>query len=169
MKQLMIVIFLLCLCLAGCREESVSENNGGQWEGKEAADVIAEPIASRAVSDDAVVYIKEKMFIEQINDIYLNQQDFIGKTIKYEGIFDEFYWEETDHTYYSVIRYGPGCCSFDANAGFEVQWDGEYPKANDWVEVTGTLEQYEENGETYLQLALDSLIVLDQRGKEYVD
>ena len=29
--------------------------------------------------------------------------------------------------YDSVIRYGPGCCGVDANCGFEVIWDHEYP------------------------------------------
>ncbi|MEL7565088.1 MAG: hypothetical protein AAGU27_09420 [Dehalobacterium sp.] len=115
-----------------------------------------------------VIEIKEKMFIAQTNDIYLNPEDYLGKTIKYEGIFDSFYYDVNDTTYYYVIRYGPGCCGFDANAGFEVVWSGDYPNKNDWVEVIGVLEEYEENEYKYLRLNLSSLTVLDTRGEEYV-
>ena len=76
--------------------------------------------------------------------------------------------EELAEKYYSVIRYGPGCCGTDGNAGFEVKWDGEYPNQNDWVEVMGILEEYEENGYHYLRIAIDSLTVLPVRGAETV-
>lgn len=115
-----------------------------------------------------VVEIREKMFIAQTNDIYLNSEDYLGKTIKYEGIFKSSYWEEDDTTYHFVIRYGPGCCGYDGEAGFEVNWDGDWPQEDDWCEVIGVLEEYEVNGQTYLQLALTSLTVLENRGEEFV-
>ena len=92
---------------------------------------------------------------------------FLGGLI-YEGIFDVYEIVESAEKYYSVIRYGPGCCGTDGNAGFEVKWDGKYPNQNDWVEVTGTLEEYEENGYNYLRIAIDSLTVLPVRGAETV-
>lgn len=123
-------------------------------------------------SDDDMIVIKEKMFVAQTNDIYFNAQDYLGKTIKYEGIFNEFVETEGGTTYYSVIRYGPGCCGIDANSGFEVRWEAntekEYPQPNDWVEVVGVLERYKENDFEYLRLNLVSLKVLPVRGAEYV-
>ncbi|MGF7145109.1 uncharacterized membrane protein YcgQ (UPF0703/DUF1980 family) [Anaerotaenia torta] len=121
-----------------------------------------------AAEIDGVVEIREKMFIAQTNDIYLNSEDYLGKTIKYEGIFKSSYWEEDDTTYHFVIRYGPGCCGYDGEAGFEVNWDGGWPQEDDWCEVIGVLEEYEVNGQTYLQLALTSLTVLEKRGEEFV-
>ncbi|MDR0859049.1 MAG: hypothetical protein LBN97_08465 [Oscillospiraceae bacterium] len=123
-------------------------------------------VASAKNSD--VVEIREKMFVAQTNDVYYNADDYFGKTIKYEGIFTAYTWEETGLTYYSVFRYGPGCCGSDGNCGFEVIWDNAYPEPDDWVEAVGTLEVYEEYGEKYLRLALDSLTVLETRGEEYV-
>jgi hypothetical protein len=73
-----------------------------------------------------------------------------------------------------VIRYGPGCCGNDGNAGFEVAWDnqdtagGAYPDLDAWVEASGVLRTYEEDGYPYLYLALSSLNVLDSRGAEFV-
>jgi uncharacterized membrane protein YcgQ (UPF0703/DUF1980 family) len=71
--------------------------------------------------------------------------------------------------YCYVIRYGPGCCPGDVSAaGFEVVWDKDYPKHNDWVKAAGVLEQYDDNGIPALRIALKSLTVLTVRGKERV-
>ncbi len=125
-----------------------------------------EPIITLPIGD--VIEIKEKLFIAQTNDVYFNTEDYLGKTIKYEGIFSAYEDATSGNTYYSVIRYGPGCCGIDANAGFEVVWDKEYPEVDDWVEVVGVLEEYNEDGQTYIHLVLSSLQVLEERGKEYV-
>lgn len=175
MKRLIVVLMISAVYLSGCQSDNteslsptvLAQEAAATGDTVETAGETAETIERNEIGDE--VYIKEKMFIEQINDIYLNADDYLGKTIRYEGMFNQFYWEDGDQTYYSVIRYGPGCCSFDANAGFEIKWDGEYPETNDWVEVSGTLEEYEEDGTIFLQLVLDSMTVLDQRGAEDVD
>ncbi|MDR0381043.1 MAG: hypothetical protein LBH86_03490 [Oscillospiraceae bacterium] len=116
-----------------------------------------------------VVEIKEKLFIAQTNDIYLNAEDYLGKTLRYEGFFDEYVDEFTGNVYRLVLRNGPGCCGYDQTAGFEVVWDKDYPTLNDWVEATGVLETYDEDGASYLRVRLASLNVLDVRGAEYVE
>jgi uncharacterized membrane protein YcgQ (UPF0703/DUF1980 family) len=133
------------------------------------AEAKAEAEAAAAIPVD--LEIREKLFIAQSNDVYLNAPDYLGKTIKYEGMFFGSYYEPTDSMYYSVIRYGPGCCGTDGNAGFEVAWaEGlfETPENNDWVEVIGVLEAYEELGATYLRLNLLSMRELATRGAETV-
>jgi len=127
--------------------------------------------SSSAASTKGVVEIKEKMFIAQVNDVYLNPEDYLGKTIKLEGIFKEEQGYEKSYCF--VIRYGPGCCGNDGNAGFEVAWAKEqtrpYPAVDSWVEATGELKSYEEDGYSrYLYLDLSSLNVLDRRGAEMV-
>ena len=130
----------------------------------------SENTQSKAPSNKGVIEIKEKMFIAQTNDIYLNAEDYLGKIIKLEGLFkqDDGY----NKSYFFVIRYGPGCCGFDANAGFEVEWaKGKakpYPAVDSWVEATGELKSYEEDGMKYLYLDLASLNVLNKRGAETV-
>jgi uncharacterized membrane protein YcgQ (UPF0703/DUF1980 family) len=123
------------------------------------------------VSEKGVIEIKEKMFISQVNDVYLNPEDYLGKTIKLEGLFkmDQGY----DKSYCFVLRYGPGCCGTDGNVGFEVAWNKEkekpYPGEDSWVEATGELKTYEEDGyDKFLYLDLVSLNVLDKRGQETV-
>jgi uncharacterized membrane protein YcgQ (UPF0703/DUF1980 family) len=124
------------------------------------------------VSGDNILEIKEKMFISQVNDIYLNTEDYLGKTIKLQGLFKEEQPYEGD-PYCFVLRYGPGCCGYDGNVGFEIKWDKSraqpYPKVDSWIETTGILKQYEEDGYAqYLYLDLISLNVLNKRGAETV-
>jgi len=77
-----------------------------------------------------------------------------------------------DKSYCFVLRYGPGCCGYDGNVGFEVAWDNEkekpYPGEDSWVEATGELKTYEEDFMEYLYLDLVSLNILDKRGQETV-
>jgi zinc transport system permease protein len=139
----------------------------------EAAPAVKHPLAELPdLSGETTIEIREKMFISQVNDVYLNPEDYFGKAIKLEGLFK---WEQYgEQPYCFVIRYGPGCCGYDGNAGFEVAWDNRdaagaaYPDIDDWVEATGVLQSYEEDGYPYLYLALSSLNVLDTRGEEFV-
>lgn len=190
MKRLITILVLCVLLLSGCgtspslkstpapddrNKPSASEPQNpppvNSQENTPSAEKNSEspkhPDVSLSPVSGDLVEIKEKMFIAQSNDIYLNAEDYLGKTIKYEGIFKSTYWEE-DQTFYFVIRYGPGCCGYDGEAGFEVTWDGEWPQEDDWCEAVGVLEEYEVNGWSYLRLSLTSLTVLDTRGAEYV-
>lgn len=161
MKKSILLILSCILLLSGCGKAAAMDTD---------IETESESLAPETLSGDVddVIEITENLFIAQTNDIYINTEDYLGKTIQYEGIFMSDYWEETGTTYFYVIRYGPGCCGYDSNAGFEVAWDGEYPEENDWVEAIGVLEMYEENGYEYLRLQLTSLTVLDERGEEYV-
>jgi uncharacterized membrane protein YcgQ (UPF0703/DUF1980 family) len=129
-----------------------------------------------------VIEIKEKMFIAQTNDIYLNSEDYLGKTIRLEGLFKTEQYAGEEASYCFVIRYGPGCCGYDGTAGFEVAWAPpavqndpsanvlapRYPNEDDWVEAVGTLSSYDEDGYPYIYLQLASLTVKKDRGAEFV-
>jgi uncharacterized membrane protein YcgQ (UPF0703/DUF1980 family) len=99
-------------------------------------------------------------------------EDYLGKTIKLEGLFKREQYLGEDAVYCFVLRYGPGCCGNDGNTGFEVAWDGPeeagYPAVDEWVEAVGTLKTYEEDGYPYLYLSLSSLRTLEERGAEFV-
>jgi uncharacterized membrane protein YcgQ (UPF0703/DUF1980 family) len=118
--------------------------------------------------DEGIFDIRERLFVSQINDIYLNAEDYLGRTLRFEGIFNADYEPETDKEYYYVVRYGPGCCGTDANPGFEIDGDVSAARPDDWVEAVGVLEVYEEDGYQYLRVRLDSLRVMEERGNEFV-
>jgi uncharacterized membrane protein YcgQ (UPF0703/DUF1980 family) len=111
----------------------------------------------REVPDPApeseIVTIPENIFIADVNDIYANAEEYLGKTLRYSGVYAEEFLPDINRTLSYVYRYGPGCCSNDGNVGFEIVYDGgEYPNPDDWVEVTGIIEEYAEEGINFLRL-----------------
>ena len=122
--------------------------------------------AASGQATPAVIEINERMFVTQITDIYINPDEYSGKTIMLEGIFGISRFN--DVTYLSVFRNSPGCCGDDGMVGFNVIWEGEYPNNNDWVKAVGVLEIVEANGTMNFRLNLSALTVLPNRGAEFV-
>ncbi|MDR2482014.1 MAG: metal ABC transporter permease [Treponema sp.] len=166
------VLLLACAFLAGgCgRDRGVIEAAEQMSPVQAAAASPARESASGAKDRGKVIDIKEKMFIAQTNEVYLNQEDYLGKTLRLQGLFKV--QEGYEKPLYFVIRYGPGCCGFDGSAGFEVAWDAGhgagYPDVDAWVEATGEFKTYEEDGYPYPYIALSDLRVMNKRGAEYV-
>jgi len=136
--------------------------------------VLSNMLGGCQASNDKVE-LNDRFFVAQTEEIYKNSEDYLGKTIKYEGILKVYDVYGADTKYYLVIRYvsyGLGCCAvdttIDASVGFCVKWDKEYPSENDWVEAVGVLEEAEVNNKKYLRIALTSLKKLPTRGKEIV-
>ena len=118
---------------------------------------------------DGVIEIREKFFLGQVNDIYLNPDDYIGRTIKLEGLFMNSQADNGEDPFYAVYRYGPGgCCGIDGIVGFEAAWPDnitkEYPENDSWVEAVGELKKKN----LFLYIDLVSLNVLDKRGQEFI-
>ncbi len=131
MKKAILAALLCAALLSACGSPKSSKAESGVSSSSGSSSLLAQK--------DGVIEIKEKLFIAQTNEIYLNWQDYLGSTIRYEGIFDKLTYGDPPVDYYYVIRYGPGCCAYDSNAGFEVTWDGEIPEVNAWVESEGVL------------------------------
>ena len=157
----------LMLLLAGC---SVERSGGAAPDESAlaASQGSARTTSAQAVGGD-VVELTEKMYVTYLNEIYANTQDYLGRTIRLQGMFTAIFYEPTDTTYYYVYRIGPGCCGNDGSmAGFEFTWDGEMPNENDWIEVTGVLGEYEIDGLSYLTLNASSVNIMKERGAENV-
>lgn len=122
-----------------------------------------------ASGDKIDLDITEAMYVTMINAIYTNPQKYLGKTVRIQGMFSAQYFQPTDTTYYYVYRVGPGCCGNDGSmCGFEFTGNTKGLEDNDWIDVTGTLDSYDENGVSYLTLRTKSVEVKTTRGKESV-
>ena len=121
-----------------------------------------------AAAGAEIVEIKEKMFIQQCYDIMFNPDEYLGKTVKLEGIYKTFRFmvggvqEDTHYVY----RKAPGCCGDDGMVGFRFYpEDCPIPEQYAWVEATGKVEVTEEE---MVVLRLSGLKVMDKRGAEFV-
>lgn len=85
-----------------------------------------------------ILEVTDNFFIEQTNDMYYNLEDYLGKTIKIQGLIS-IYQDSNGDICYAVVRNTPGCCGADGLAGLDIRYDGEYPELNTWVEVVGVM------------------------------
>ena len=112
-------------------------------------------------SDDTVV-ISERFFLHEMQEIFFNHQQYLGRTIQFEGMFRTIPWGDDDR--FIVMRYHWGCCG-EEPVGLEIDLNNFAPLAqNAWVEVTGTLDI----DDVFLILRVTSIVELEERGLEVV-
>ncbi len=135
-KVVMIIILIIFLIGIGIALKTINNKSN------ENAESIANTKATTEsnLSGD-IIEITDNYFIEQTNDVYINMKDYLGKTIKMQGLIYT-YDDGRGNNYYAVVRNTPGCCGNDGLAGIDIKYDGEYPEVDTWVEVEGVVESY---------------------------
>ncbi len=102
------------------------------------------------------IHITDDIYCETINHIHINYEEYLGQTVRLEGVYSIYHDESNGNTYNYVFRSGPGCCAYDgAVCGFEFVYDDALPEEGDWIEVTGVLDAHEEEYEGELLLYLN--------------
>jgi len=120
-----------------------------------------------AMDEDNIVLITERFFVQQTQEIWLNPQGYIGRAIRYQGMFFSQDWE--GETFHMVVRFADDCCGGGGAIGFEVYIGDIEPFADDtWVEVTGILEFHDDGDGEILRLNVVSLIEMEERGASTV-
>jgi len=121
-------------------------------------------------SDDDAYVLTDRFFISQFQNISLNPNDFIGRTIRYDGIFMPVQWQ--DDAIYFVARFSDDDCCGGVGGiiGFEVYLNDIEPVGRDtWVEITGILEEaYDSDFGSFMRLNAVSMVELDEPGQEFV-
>jgi len=144
MKKILILLVLVVALLAGC-------SGGGNGDGD-------------------IVEISERFFITEMMHINRNAEEYVGRTVRYEGMFRTLHWAATGEDYYMVLRHVMDCCGDDGIIGYEIYLGDIAPLPDDaWVEVTGVLEFYEVGGGMqFLRVVATSIREMDVRGAEFV-
>lgn len=129
-----------------------------------------------------IIKVMESVYVDYVNDIHLDSDKYIGKTIEIEGIFTEekdddnknhlYVYRLTDTTQYSHDDESHDhnheeeeeIYEVETKCGLEFEYSGDYPKENDWIKVIGKLELRDEN----IIINADSVEVMEERGLEKV-
>ena len=141
-KIIMIIILVAFIIAIGVAVKIVNDKSN-----ENADSIVAKETTNIQGNEDSnansgeIIEITDNYFIEQTNDVYLNLKDYLGKTIKMQGLVYS-YDDGQGNIYHAVVRNTPGCCGNDGLAGIDVKYDGKYPDINTWVEVVGTVESY---------------------------
>ena len=131
-----------------------------------AAFILAGCATRVSAGETDIIEIGERFFITQAHHIYLNFEHYIGRVIRYEGIFHIVHLDGQPH--YLVIRHTHGCCGPDGMIGFAVELNGIEPLSIDaWVEVTGVIEEYERF--SIPRISAISITEAPERGRRFVE
>ena len=128
-KILMFVILVIFVIITAMALHNTNKN---------AAQVIQDEKSSEEHVNTDVV-ITDSYFIQSTNDIYLNIDNYIGKTIKMEGLIYE-YKDYNNGSHIAVVRNSPGCCGNDGLAGLDIEY-GNCLGNGTWVEIVGTIKE----------------------------
>ena len=95
---------------------------------------LAFGLAGCGGGSDTIV-ISDRFFVQEINDLVLNHQQNLGRTIEYEGLFLSM----GDGERYMVLQFLWSCCGIEP-FGFFVDIGDRAPFEDlTWVAVSGTL------------------------------
>lgn len=95
--------------------------------------------------------LSSTMVFSEVYNMMISPEEYVGKTIKAEGIFQVFQDSDNPNFYALVIADATACCQ----QGLELIWDGDpvypddFPKENSEIEITGVYKSYVEEGSTY--------------------
>lgn len=115
-------------------------------------------------NDTSNLVIGDNYFITQINDIYYNMNDYVGREIEIEG------FPLSTPEYKFVSRYGPGCCTGDGYAYIEYTYNQDINLVDeeDWIKVKGILKKDTYQGKEYIYIEATSVEKMATRGKDTV-
>lgn len=116
-----------------------------------------------AANEGEMIVIGERFFINEMFEIVLNYQHYLGRVLQFEGVFLNFHWNNQD--FFVVTRFMQGCCD-EEMIGLEVILGDIEPVGDDtWVEVTGVLDVLDSG---FLVLRLIEMSQPAVRGAEIV-
>ncbi|WP_024862024.1 hypothetical protein [Ruminococcus flavefaciens] len=149
MKKIAVAV-ILCLCTAlffGCGNSQQSSGSSSESTKNSSSDEF----------DIDLTKMSSTMVYSTVYSMMMAPDDYVGKTVKVTGNFNEYKDESTGKTYYSVlISDATACCQqgmeFDMGSGYS-----DYPPENALITVTGTFETYMEGKAKYCQLAKATL------------
>jgi len=119
----------------------------------------SEETEAAAVSYDSVdvdlTTLSATMVYSEVYNMITTPDNYLGKTIKMNGQYTEYYNETTDRRYFAcIILDATACCAqgieFDLTENYVYPKD--YPGEGDMVSVIGVYDRYEEDGFPYYTL-----------------
>lgn len=163
-KVLGIILISLCtiIIMTGCNKKVSSES----------AEI------HRNEDSQEIIKIMENVYVDYINDIYLDSSKYVGKTIELEGMFTKLKNKDNKNHLYvyrltDTLEHNHDDDSghedeeykeVETMCGLEFDYDGDLPKENDWIKVLGKLEEEDGN----LVIKANSVKIMENRGMEKV-
>ena len=161
MKSIKTLIALLTipLCFYSCASSTASSSEPSYQSAEDPPVGGIKPkdeaFTSSGEYDVDLTQLSSSMVYAQVNDMFVNPDQYVGKSVRANGTFDYFKDDKTGNEYFSVvIKDATACCA----QGIEFVLDGDYtypkdyPAQNAEITVTGNFNYYNEGENRYAQL-----------------
>lgn len=131
----------------------------------ENSDLVENTLPSIIKNNDII--IKDESFITQLDDIFINLDDYIGKTLKIQGIV-----KVIDDSNFSIIRLydmAHDDHTHEVFVGIDANYSGHIPPEDTWVEASGVIDKQFKDGkeEPILKIQIISTIEPGQEKVTY--
>lgn len=160
------ILSFLILTLAACAPSAPTEAP---------VEAPAEETALEAPQSAAaeLVAAQDAEFLDTVIPVNDDLEAHLGEEVTVSGFV--LYRDSFEGDDFMVARLVVDCCIDDAAAtGFVTQWDGEAPAADEWVQVTGVIDQREvqdsTTGMNFIQpyLIASSVEIIEPFESEYL-
>ena len=164
--RVLAVVGVICLPVFGCGKSGGDTDVAQRTDNSTSVNEVLEQKVDTTEDVDAqqdpsvdvdLTALSATMVYSEVFQMMYYPEDYIGKTVKMEGLFDHYHDDATGKDYYAcIIQDATACCA----QGIEFQLtDGQYPAdSTSDVAVKGTFETYEENGAKYCTLVDAELV-----------
>ena len=143
------------------KEENSKEESSNKDDLKEDTSQAVDEIE---IGESADIHIETKGFVENMDKIFTDLEEYEGKTLSYEGVLIK---TEESGDQYAVVRtheVSHGDHTHSIYVGLETAYDGEWPEVNSWVKVSGTIQKANTGGEDYPVLQINEIEVMPEVG-----
>ena len=145
--------------IAAAESTTISETTTSlPSEGTTVSESVTETPAESSTDDeyeiDLTVDNADLIYAEVFAMVY-TPEDYVGKTVKMKGQFVFYYDEEAGMYYYAcLIKDAMACCAqgLEFIPAGDCVYPDDFPPAMTEINVTGTFNILEDNGETYVAL-----------------
>lgn len=160
----------------GMTEAELEASDSNNSEEKSSQEAESDSSATGTVNDSAaedkstasgaegidvdLTVLSSTMVYSQVYDMVYFPENYVGQTVKMEGIYTHYHDDTTGKDYYACfIQDATACCA--QGIEFELTDDyvypDDYPEEGGYVCVSGTFDIYEEDGFTYCTLRNSTL------------
>ncbi|MCR5010715.1 MAG: hypothetical protein K6A72_00030 [Lachnospiraceae bacterium] len=146
-------------------EEAAPDKIEGETEQEETGDADTVADENIAVNEEEEKGVREvdidltvlssTMVYSEVYNMMITPEDYVGKTIKMEGIYSVYYDEVSDKYYFAcIIMDATACCSqgIEFMLGDDYRYPEDYPEEGSFICVEGVFDTYTEGENMYCTL-----------------
>ena len=133
---------------------TAAESIEGVTDTEEETDIEGLLSSTEGIDVDLTL-LSSTMVYSTVYDIVYFPENYLGKTVKMQGIYTHYHDDTTDKDYFACfIQDAAACCSqgIEFELSDDYVYPDDYPEEGDIVTVSGVFDLYEEDGFTYCTL-----------------